>query len=211
MSIGNKLTTIAENMPKVHEAGKQAEYHRYWDNLQQNGKRRSYWGGFAGPGWNDEIFNPKYPFDDVADVGYMFYQSNITTCPRLCINTNRVLQLFTQAKQMRWVDAIVFLQEVTQFSNTFQSANALEHCPIESGVIAATVDVSACPFDKETIISWVNALSETKTGLTITFNLAAVNKAFETSEGLNDGGASVEWYELIQPKVNKGWTVELSM
>ena len=38
MSIAEKLTAIAENVPKVYEAGQKSEYDRFWDAYQNNGK-----------------------------------------------------------------------------------------------------------------------------------------------------------------------------
>lgn len=60
MSIAEKLVTIAENQPKVYEAGKQAEYDRFWDAFQQNGNRTDYYYTFVGYGWTKETFKPKY-------------------------------------------------------------------------------------------------------------------------------------------------------
>lgn len=40
--------------------GKQEEYDRFWDAYQQNGNRLDYSYAFAGHGWTDETFNPKY-------------------------------------------------------------------------------------------------------------------------------------------------------
>ena len=37
MSIEEKIETIAKNVPEVYEAGKQAEYDRFWDEYQENG------------------------------------------------------------------------------------------------------------------------------------------------------------------------------
>lgn len=71
MGIADKLTTIAENIPKVYQAGYEkgvAEgggdswYDTFWDNFQQNGERNVYSYAFYGGGWNDEIFKPKYKF-----------------------------------------------------------------------------------------------------------------------------------------------------
>lgn len=42
------------------ESGRKAEYDRFWDAYQQNGNRLDYSYAFAGFGWNDETFNPKY-------------------------------------------------------------------------------------------------------------------------------------------------------
>lgn len=43
------------------EAGKKQAYDAFWDAYQQNGKRWTYEGLFAGNGWTEEIFRPKYP------------------------------------------------------------------------------------------------------------------------------------------------------
>lgn len=88
MSIADKLTTIAENIPKVYQAGYDkgvAEgggggdswYDTFWDNFQQNGERYDYENGFYGRGWNDENFNPKYPIKGSFMPG-IFQKTNIT-------------------------------------------------------------------------------------------------------------------------------------
>lgn len=59
MSTANKLTTIAENVQKVYEAGKKAEYDAFWDTFQQNGNRKNYQNAF-GSCFTPEIFKPKY-------------------------------------------------------------------------------------------------------------------------------------------------------
>lgn len=60
MSIAEKLTTVAENVPKVYEAGAKSEYDEFWDNYQNYGKKTHYTYGFAGEGWTNETFKPKY-------------------------------------------------------------------------------------------------------------------------------------------------------
>ena len=60
---------------------------------------------------------------------------------------------------------------------------------------------------RASITSVINALSSTTSGLTVTLSLAAVQKAFETSEGANDGNNSDEWNTLIATKNN--WTISL--
>ena len=60
MSIAEKLQTIAENEQRVYEAGKKAEYDEFWDVYQENGNRTNYNTAFAGYGWTDETFKPKY-------------------------------------------------------------------------------------------------------------------------------------------------------
>ena len=81
MSIADKLTTIAENVSKVYqagydkgvaeggdeavfqqgyEAGKTAEWNAMWDAIQINGTRTYYGQVFANAGWTKEAFKPKY-------------------------------------------------------------------------------------------------------------------------------------------------------
>lgn len=77
MSIEEKIETIAKNVPEVYEAGKQAEYDRFWDEYQENGNRTSYFNAFSGHAWTNENFKPKY--DITVENGYgLFWQSNIT-------------------------------------------------------------------------------------------------------------------------------------
>ena len=60
---------------------------------------------------------------------------------------------------------------------------------------------------KESIISIINALSDTTTALTVTLSKTAVNNAFETAKGNADGSTSEEWAALIATKQN--WTISL--
>ena len=57
------------------EQGKQAEYDRFWDTFQQNGKRTMY--HYAFTRWADECYNPKHPVCPVH-AGEMFAASEIT-------------------------------------------------------------------------------------------------------------------------------------
>jgi hypothetical protein len=77
MSIADKLTTVAENVPKVFEAGKKSEYDAFWDALQDYGKRTDYSGFFRGGARNiADWFKPKY--DIIPTSLYMFTHSNWT-------------------------------------------------------------------------------------------------------------------------------------
>lgn len=79
MSIAEKLITIAENEPKVYEAGQKAEYDTFWDSYQENGNRTDYELAFAGEGWTDETFKPKYDLTATNDYAtQMFWGCNIT-------------------------------------------------------------------------------------------------------------------------------------
>ncbi|MBO5019578.1 MAG: hypothetical protein J6D52_02820, partial [Clostridia bacterium] len=77
MSIAEKLQTIAENEQKVYDAGKKSEYDAFWDIFQQNGNRTNYSHGFAGLGWNDETFKPKYDIN-IIEGERVFTNTRIT-------------------------------------------------------------------------------------------------------------------------------------
>ena len=51
---------FSNKISDVYEAGKQAEYDRFWDEFQLNGNRTDYRNAFGGTTWNDDNFRPKY-------------------------------------------------------------------------------------------------------------------------------------------------------
>ena len=67
------LDDMAENVPKVYEAGKKSEYDAFWDTYQQNGERTSYACGFAGTGWNEHTLKPKYDIKPTTAYGMFWY------------------------------------------------------------------------------------------------------------------------------------------
>lgn len=82
MSIAQKLTTVAENAPKVYEAGKetgkQAERKRFWDCYFEAGTVG--YGGisFFGAGWNDDTFYPNHDIVLQGDRSSAFRYCRIT-------------------------------------------------------------------------------------------------------------------------------------
>lgn len=152
MSIAGKLTTIAENMPKVYESGQQSEYDRFWDTFQQNGKRTNYMYGFGGKGWSDKNFKPKYdmfPFyaagmfrettiedlkqcleacgvslglSSVSNCSYLFYCSSITTLPKIHLYS------MTSAAYMFASSNLQSIEELDVWVNTTFTASSFSNC-----------------------------------------------------------------------------------
>lgn len=60
------------------EQGKKSQYDEFWDNYQDNGNRFSYYYAFAGFGWNDDSFNPKYNIIPKYSGIFCFIYSKIT-------------------------------------------------------------------------------------------------------------------------------------
>ena len=88
----------------------------------------------------------------------------------------------------------------------FSGCNSLVYVRFE-GEIGKSITFSSSPLDKDSITDIINHLcADTDvTGQTLTLNLDAVKKAFETSEGANNGNASKEWADLKATKTN--WTI----
>jgi hypothetical protein len=101
MSIAEKLLTIAENAPKVYDAGKQDEYSRFWDAFQNKGERTFYWYGFSGYGWTNETIKPKYKVrfsrNANSDANGLFYRcggNNYDGTPGSCIDFSTIQHMF---------------------------------------------------------------------------------------------------------------------
>lgn len=76
MTLSEKLINITENIPKVYEAGLSDTYDNFWDAYQQNGERTQYNSAFAGVGWNNKTFKPKYDIKPL-NAYQMFRDSEI--------------------------------------------------------------------------------------------------------------------------------------
>ena len=85
--IATRLQTVYNNVERVYEAGRAAGkaegsgdnyYDTFWDSYQNNGYRDEYRYAFAGLGWTDKIYEPKYPIKVVGNAERMFALSRIT-------------------------------------------------------------------------------------------------------------------------------------
>lgn len=236
MSIAEKLTSVAENQQKVYDAGKQAEYDRFWDKFQQNGNRTDYAFAFAGAGWNSETLKPKYPVTptycfemfrscrkiDITNVGVDFDFSKSTSFSNFAhssailhfgvVDTTSATGLsytFYNCSWLTTIDKLILKSDGSQTMGgnyTFYNCDSLKNIVIE-GVIGSNISFRWSPLTKASIESVMAALSDTASGCSVAFSKAAVNTAFETAEGLEDGSASDAWQALVATKDN--WTVSL--
>jgi hypothetical protein len=77
------------------------------------------------------------------------------------------------------------------------------------GYFWGSVELKDSPLlSHDSIVSAISALAPDITGSVLTLNIKAVNKAFETSEGANDGSTSEEWLTLVAAHTN--WTISLA-
>lgn len=226
--IATKLTTVAENQQKVYDAGKKAEYDRFWDTYQQNGERTKYSYAFS-EGWNNDTFRPKYPIR-ATDASYMFDGCGVTdfdfvergvqldlsaatTLTYMCrkakgithmgvLDTRnagkitRLNRLFYGCR-IQTIDEFIVDRE-TKYDNTFIYATQLKEIRISGEIAQDGLSFADCGLlSRESLDSVIQALSGTTTGLTVSFNKAAVNAAYTTDD----------WNALVDQKSN--WTFTL--
>ena len=152
-------------------------------------------------------------FDTSASTGFswMFFTSNVTHLSVIDTTSAKVLDCtFYGTTHLRKIDKLILKSDGSQtFTTPFYGASALEELTIEGTIGTAGFNTGySTLLTKESITSVINALSTSTSGLTVTFSKTAVNKAFETSEGANDGSASSEWAALIATKSN--WNIALA-
>ena len=75
MNIADKLQTIAENEQKVYDAGKKAEYDKFWDIVLRGNISKYH---FAGKAWTSTTFNPPSGEYYVENAQGLFCECAIT-------------------------------------------------------------------------------------------------------------------------------------
>lgn len=197
-NILDTLQTIAENEPKIYDAGRQSQYDEFWDAFQNNGEiitDGSY--AFSGSMWIDEVYNPKYPIrlnaftnafrgSSITDTkvtidvshgsgSHFFYFNNkISRIPKLIVNENNVWD--------QW----------------FQNAVALKELYIEGVIGQNKTNLQWSPLTHDSLMSIINALkdySNDTSGTTWKITLGSDNIA----------KLSAEEIQIIH---DKGWEVE---
>lgn len=157
MSISEKLLRAKTDYDEVYEAGKQAEYDRFWDSFQQNGTRESYYYAFSGPGWTEETLKPKYKvkpieiqYADQYCMGLFFHcnRGNSTT-----FDFRNIANLFDFSQTVNAVDLfgesqmdyiVANLQKATCLSRAFAQFWGAHHTNITLTVSERCVDYSHC-------------------------------------------------------------------
>ena len=219
-SIAESLVQIAENEQRVYDAGfskghtlgsdegfavgkdigAQNEQDRFWESYQGGTKQRTnYSYGFAGTGWKDETYNPKYPITATSSANYMFSYTGITnTKVPIDLGTDRSqkVSVFDNATLLVTIPELIIGPNIRISNTMFTNCKELKEISI-TGTIGYTASWEWCPLNGASIRSIVRALSTTTSGYTVTFNKAAKEAAF----------TQAEWDELIATKPN--WTFAL--
>ncbi len=160
-----------------------------------------------------EINEGDIDFSRATVLQYTFRNANIAKIEMDCIppNLTKMTSVFTMnsinSSKLKTIKLGV--NENTTYDAICFRITTLENVSfIEGSVIGNNIDFSySKKLTRESLTNIISILSSTATGKTITLSLSAVNKAFETSEGANDGSTSAEWEALEASKTN--WTISL--
>lgn len=200
MNTADKLKKIAENEPKVYEAGyniglakgKTDANNFFWERYQHHGDRNSYSYAFFGTGWNDATYNPQYkiytePKTDRAR--YMFAWSGIVdTKVPIEINggTNSsglpVVEecIFLGCKRLTTIEELYINDYKAPYTRWFEGCENLTKITIKGQIKNNGFDIHwSKDLTAESIDSIVRALTTDKSGLIITLPSEAKNKHAE--------------------------------
>lgn len=123
-----------------------------------------------------------------------------------CINTITISGIFNRNSNLVTIEKIK-LNDKANFQGNMQNCDSLQNIAFE-GELKGTLNFQWCKkLSHDSIVDIINHLSSETSGLTLTLSLTAVKKAFETSEGANDGNTSAEWLALEDTRPN--WTISL--
>jgi hypothetical protein len=204
MSIAENSLQLKKDFDDVYKAGyDNGEYATrkiLWDGLQNKGKAANYYYAFAYNRFDDDNFNPPYNIKSTntkTGTQCIFYNNTLITDTKVEIIAGQdSSNCFYGMSNCHTIRKFT-VNEETAFTGAFTKATSLVNIEI-GGTIGQKFDIRWCTkLSKESIISIINALSETKSSLTVTFSEEAVNNSFTTDE----------WNELVATKSN--WTISL--
>lgn len=216
-TVFNKVT-INTNVPHYDDGfvdGKQAERKWFWEIFQNFGNLKSYYvkftGGAGSMTWRDELYNPIYELDCTGNQQFgaseVFYSNIYITDIKVPINCQGVYMnnTFNGCTSLKRIP-LLRVNENTTYRQTFLYCNALEELTIEGTIAQNGLNLQwSTKLSKASIISTMNALSTTTSGLSVIFPKTAVDREFE--DGNATGSESQEWETLIATKPN--WAINL--
>lgn len=142
-----------------------------------------------------------------TQANQIFYYCYSLELPEIDLSSATSVQgTFQDARRLETIDKVTFKDDVT-FRNTFSNIPTLKNLTIGGTIGGSGFDVSSCKgLTKQSITSIIDALSKSKSGLSITLSKEAVNNAF----GINVDDATTfpegsEYYNLRHSKDN--WTI----
>ena len=115
---------------------------------------------------------------------------------------------FSGCKELETINGEIDFSNVTNLGNILNSCYKLKDITIKPNSLKLSFSIPSPVLSAESIQSTIGGLNSEVTGQTLTIPRNAAKKAFETSEGANDGDTSETWNALVASKPN--WTITLS-
>lgn len=142
-----------------------------------------------------------------------FSYTHITEIPTIDVSgitaSNGLHGTFSSAwERLVTIEKIIVAETSPFLVTTFQQCTGLTNVIFEGVIGQNGLNLQwSTQLSHDSLLSILNCLSATTSGLTVTLSKEAVNKAFATSQGATDGSTSTEWLTLIATKSN--WTISL--
>lgn len=239
-TLNAQIAELQQDATEAYEAGRKSQYDEFWDNYQDFGNRTHYDECFAGAGWTEKTFKPKYDivpssaymifrqsnaridlvkylnnlgvkldFSKCTNTIYLFNYSNFTRVGVVDVSSSTAStpldNVFSYCSYLVTIDKIVPKKGPAGMfgANTFSGCYELVNVTFEGEIDSNGLNLQwSTKLSKASWINIVGCYSTTISGLSMTGSLVSVNKAFETSEGANDGSTSAEWLNLIATRPN---------
>ena len=169
----------------------------FWDEYQKKGSKIAYAYAFAGPRWTDATYNPKYSI--VASSANNAFNTSYITDTKVTIDCSACGSNAATMFQNSMVQTIRLwvVNASMKMDTQLTGCTGLTNLTM-AGTIGRNFNAQWCPLTRVSIESVIEALSDSVTGQTATFNQAAVNAEFTTED----------WETLVSTKPN--WTITLS-
>lgn len=148
-----------------------------------------------------------------TNISNLFTYAATAELPEIStVGANTISQTLANCPNLITIDKLVLRNDGSQtFSFPFYETKNIENITIEGVIGQNGFDLSSCTkLSKASITSVMNAL-DTNTyddSRSVTISKAAIDKAFEETEGANNGSDSSEWIILYANAHNHGgWSV----
>ena len=124
---------------------------------------------------------------------------------RMATRTQAVFAWSTGIKKIEEIS----VSEATPYQLMFNGTSNLEEIRFKGTIAQNGLDFKSCTkLSKESIEDVIEHLSDSTGGLTVTFSKVAVDKAYEKSEGANDGSDCSVWLD-DKNDYKPNWTIAL--
>ena len=134
--------------------------------------------------------------------------SNLQIVEDIGMKAGRYYSTWQSCLALHTIEKMRIAKDCQINQGVFQDCRELTNLTIEGEIGQNGFDIHwSTKLSRNSIISILDALSTETMDLTVTLSLAAVNKAFETSVGANDGSTSTEW--LNAEAYHDNWTISL--